>query len=701
MQMWIIDVFRGIISMIDGIVYWFIDLLISLFDNLSSIKILDDSIVSGIANRLYFLISIIMIFKVSFSIIQYIINPDIFSDRERGMGKVIQGIVIMLVALVGVKYVFNLGYKLQDSIIHSHIIEKVILGVDSNLKTAEQQKDRKSSIPIKLLNAFISPNTSQIPLFSYDYDNNTYTCGKEPMYKDVNKNGFVEYNPKFGECFPSDTPYNYVITASDEKEYHVNGHTGVAYNISQESKDYRGLLQLINDKYKSDKSIYIFDYKFLLSTAIGIFVAIIYINFCFDLAIRTVKFGFLQLIAPIPIISMIDPKSAKGGMMSKYVKMCINTYLGLFIRIAGVNFVVFIVDIVFSNTTWGTVMGKDVGIFIQIIILIGALMFAKELPKLISDLTGIDLSGNFKLNPFKRLSEMPGAGAVKALGAGALGAVGGLAANAYALRNKQWSEQWWKNPFMAVGSLLGGGFSGAFRGLRSNDKNMFKAAGAGIHGSVEARNLRARRIANGDGGPSGWVRRRGADIDNWAGIESGATKFDNEIAAYDEIENQANELLKIAEKEMVKANGLSFVDASGTSITMSDYKARQEELKLLQGMDTSHMSEAQIKAHARKISDLSDYITKTGKEAAKAWIDGAQSGAISDSAALTAKNKLQALQDKIARSAYSNISSQAASTGKEVKDLKDEMERIKSEVMSSDAYRQAQVNRRNDSNSGH
>lgn len=41
-----------------------------------------------------------MIFKVSFSIIKYIINPDTFSDKEKGMGKVIQNVILVLVSLV-------------------------------------------------------------------------------------------------------------------------------------------------------------------------------------------------------------------------------------------------------------------------------------------------------------------------------------------------------------------------------------------------------------------------------------------------------------------------------------------------------------------------------------------------------------------------------------------------------------------------
>ena len=167
------------------------------------------------------------------------------------------------------------------------------------------------------------------------------------------------------------------------------------------------------------------------------------------MAVRAVKFGFLQLIAPIPIISMIDPKSSKSGMMSKWVKNCMNTYLGLFIRIAVVNFVVYIVNLVFSNKV--AIPGGEVGVFVQIVILFGALMFAKQAPKLLSDLTGIDLKGDFKMNPFSRITSVPVVGNVAkaggAIAGGIVGAGAGLVGGAFATGGS------------ALGSLAQGGWN--------------------------------------------------------------------------------------------------------------------------------------------------------------------------------------------------------------------------------------------------
>ena len=52
----------------------------------------------------------------------------------------------------------------------------------------------------------------------------------------------------------------------------------------------------------------------------------------------------------------------------------------------------------------------EVNPFVKVFIILGALMFAKQLPKLISDLTGMKMDGKFTLNPLKKMSEVPIAG---------------------------------------------------------------------------------------------------------------------------------------------------------------------------------------------------------------------------------------------------------------------------------------------------
>lgn len=463
MLTWISDVFRSILSLFDRVVYWFLSLLVSLFDQIASVRVFGSDTIKAFSERIFFLVAVIMVFKVSFSIIKYIINPDTFSDNERGMGKVIRNVILVLVSLVCVQPVFQFSYDLQDRILKSQIIEKVILGVkidgNTNGVSANEQKNVKDRIPFNLLTSFIRPNAEDIKELDFDTEKMMYKCNEIGMYKEVGGVASSDYNPQFGGCLDKITnekPAKYISSNGE-----IEGKTGAIYNEAQSSYNYSMLLDIINHKYNNNSDKYLFDYKFVVSTAAGIFVAIMYLNFCIDLAIRAVKFGFLQLIAPIPIISMIDPKSAKSGMMSKWVHNCIGTYLGLFIRIAVVNFAIFVINLVFSNKITIT-SGGEAGLFLKVVILFGAIMFAKEAPKLINELTGGKLGGDFKMNP---LSRMPGGAAVGALAGGlaglGAGAIGGGLATAGA----------------AIGSLGQGAWSAAKgEGFKFNSDRVARAA---------------------------------------------------------------------------------------------------------------------------------------------------------------------------------------------------------------------------------
>lgn len=463
MLTWISDVFRSILSLFDRVVYWFLSLLVSLFDQIASVRVFGSDTIKAFSERIFFLVAVIMVFKVSFSIIKYIINPDTFSDNERGMGKVIRNVILVLVSLVCVQPVFQFSYDLQDRILKSQIIEKVILGVkidgNTNGVSANEQKNVKDRIPFNLLTSFIRPNAEDIKELDFDTEKMMYKCNEIGMYKEVGGVASSDYNPQFGGCLDKITNEKSAKYISSNGE--IEGKTGAIYNEAQSSYNYSMLLDIINHKYNNNSDKYLFDYKFVVSTAAGIFVAIMYLNFCIDLAIRAVKFGFLQLIAPIPIISMIDPKSAKSGMMSKWVHNCIGTYLGLFIRIAVVNFAIFVINLVFSNKITIT-SGSEAGLFLKVVILFGAIMFAKEAPKLINELTGGKLGGDFKMNP---LSRMPGGAAVGALAGGlaglGAGAIGGGLATAGA----------------AIGSLGQGAWSAAKgEGFKFNSDRVARAA---------------------------------------------------------------------------------------------------------------------------------------------------------------------------------------------------------------------------------
>ena len=147
-------------------------------------------------------------------------------------------------------------------------------------------------------------------------------------------------------------------------------------------------------------SRYLFSFSWILSFFVGIGVLILFVLFTVDIAIRSIKLSILRLIAPIPIISYIDPKSSKdGGAFSSWVKSLTSTYLDLFLRLAIIYFVIFLIQDMITNGIIINDASGMVGIFSFIFIIVGLLIFAKMAPKFIKDALGVKGGGlsNFGL----------------------------------------------------------------------------------------------------------------------------------------------------------------------------------------------------------------------------------------------------------------------------------------------------------------
>lgn len=159
---------------------------------------------------------------------------------------------------------------------------------------------------------------------------------------------------------------------------------------------------------------FVFDYNFLTATLVGLIVTFLLIVICVDIGIRTVKLAFLQVIAPIPVVSYVDVKDSK--LFNAWVKESITTYLQLFIRLAVVFFSVLLFKMIMDAVTQNSAI-------VNVFMIIGVLLFAFQMPKLLCDLFNLN-----KENGFLSLIKIVGKFAI---GSAALGvsAIGGTAAN--------------------------------------------------------------------------------------------------------------------------------------------------------------------------------------------------------------------------------------------------------------------------------
>ena len=458
---WIINIFLSFFFLLDTIVYGLIESLYQMILQIANISVISQASMQEFANRIYVLVGVVMLFKVAFSLIQLFANPDKMSDSTMGAGSLVKRIMISLVLLVMAPTIFQLAFRIQGTILNAGILEKVILDsdvapdgqnpIDVDCSLEENQAYRVCggrTIAFAIFRGFVTPN--------------------ENLYEE-NENGEQ-------------------VLSSDYADYEENVE---AYNEAVKEQNIGKLLDPILAGESGDRP---FNYSFLISTIAGAFAAWTLFMFCFDVAIRAVKLAFLQLLAPVPILARVEPKSDK--VFNNWLKECISTYLEVFVRLIALYFVVFIIQEISANGLFSfyeytaegaTKQAEDVGLLATAFIVLGLLMFAQKAPKLISDIFGVK-SGDFTMNPFKKSPVIGGAvGLAAGTGIGMMTAAQAAKANG-------------KNP---VGAALKGALTGGARGARagSHEKGFMKAVGAaGDASSKYAKKIPGRTESTSFGG---------------------------------------------------------------------------------------------------------------------------------------------------------------------------------------------------------
>lgn len=384
-------VFRYIFAMIDKVVYLLVKICYNLLYSISNTTLFtgtEAGSIGGFGHNIYAILGVIMLFKLAFSLITYTINPDVMDDKSKGFGNVIKNVVIVVGLILITPIAFNQAMKLQRLILKEDILGRVITGVKKTGGTTMDETAGKI-MAFDVLSGFVRPDID-----SCDSVLNSGSADLDICLSAINDSD-------------SDAATKYAEA--------LNGN------------DIDALLSAEIITAKNGDDDFLFNYMIPVSTLSGGFTAYILLIFCIDVAVRSIKLVFLQLLAPIPIVSYIDPKGQKG-VFDKWVKMSISTYLDLFIRLAAIYFAIYIIQYIIGAGQLQTIVTDSQGndtyaepsVWVKIFMILGCLMFAKQVPDLIKEFTGKAM-GDFTLNPMKKAAAIPLAGAGIAAGLGLAG----------------------------------------------------------------------------------------------------------------------------------------------------------------------------------------------------------------------------------------------------------------------------------------
>ena len=342
---------RAFFATIDNAVYSFIAIIYNLIEDLANTSILSISQMNEFASRIYALLGIFMLFKVSFSIISYIVSPDKISDNTTGMGGIIKNVIITLILILVVPTGFKILYEAQAAILSENVIPKLLLGqdIDADKKGNEfyispvcdkMAKDGKlvgEQLP------YASDKGNYISLMIF---RSSYQIGSVNDDQTYFEERFLPYYCGFGESeltvsyFLQSKFYNGPIDKI-EKDPDSFGEAFVDALGTALTSFANTVGSLI---FGLGPATYYINYNYFVSTIVGVFAVVILISMAFEVAIRSVKLTFLQLMSPIPIISYIDPKSGKDGMFKRWYTEVFKTWASLFIRFVALFFGVYLIQ---------------------------------------------------------------------------------------------------------------------------------------------------------------------------------------------------------------------------------------------------------------------------------------------------------------------------------------------------------------------
>ena len=424
------DALRTFMLTLCDAIYRLIYFTFYIFEKLGTATIITQEQVQEIFTRVGLIIGLFMVFRLTFAFIQYIIDPDSMSDKQKGIGNIIKKIIIAIVLLGSTSTIFKLAFRAQDLIVKSNMISKIIFKND-----------------MEEVNSFGGRLSAEVFTAFYRLNDEAETAG------------------------------------NDCEAYFVNNENTniIKENISQKNGSLDIAYSCLTERDSNGNYLVSFDGGGLIALVVGVIVVYTVLIFTIQVGVRLIQLAYLQIIAPIPIIMYVTPKG--DNYLKKWGTQCLTTFLDFFLRTAIIYFAVACIQFIIKNETVKEILSGGVyssgwqSAYIFVIMVIAVLIFAKKVPNLLKEVFpslggAAGFSYSLKMPDEAKKVGLFGAGTI-------LGAAGSAASNllygAGTIR-KNWKEntgstgqkiwQATKGVFGTGASVIGGATSGFINGRK-------------------------------------------------------------------------------------------------------------------------------------------------------------------------------------------------------------------------------------------
>ena len=430
---------------IDSVVYFFVSQGFKMYIALAQFKLFDDKVFDDLINRTYIIIGVIALFIVAYALLNSIINPDNASKGDKSLSKIVKNFIFAIIGIAIVPTVFNYFYYFQRVVLCNNLIPKILLAQKGDDSQADLLNDDKigTQFATYLFQSFFYPKSIE-NMNMTDVDNDGDLLKSEAAKVEV---GYI------GEAFDFEESVNAEKFKQYDKDNTGKYNLQMAYEAAMDGEMFFTAFRIFllgGNGFANSVLNNTVNYMIIVSTIAGVYCAYVLASLCIDMAIRAVKLGYLELIAPLPIMTLIIP--GKDGVFKAWIKKTGSCAFEVFTRLFIVSFVIYLIRTIpqlFTATSFSyggctTSFGIITALLIRALVYCGLLTFLKQAPKFLSEATGIKSDG-FKLGIADKLGEMALIGGaakngVRAAQGAATGALGGLATGLFNRDKINWKS---------------------------------------------------------------------------------------------------------------------------------------------------------------------------------------------------------------------------------------------------------------------
>lgn len=448
---------RTICIAIDGIAFSLLDDAYNIVLELAGATLLDNDSLRRMMLSLYILFGIVAFFRLALVLINSIIDPEKLTEKGKGLGNIFFRVVGMILILAVAPKLFEFSYEVQKLLVgkenvitgednpYGNVILQMFLGDNANISGSDENgynagKQLQNIVLSSLITIDNRYLVSEGDICTLS-DNGQVFKGDSKVYDNIdeafqgNKCGFIPVKciptGNEGECqmqggYVPDTSegkcdwdnceeavalYNQMYVQNDMSPSKLSTKVGVSADLQVEGSD-------------DEEDVYVYNYMFIVTTIVGVFITLVILSFAVDIAIRMFELVVLQITAPLFIATFVDPKSAQSGPFKNWLSAVGKSYASLYIRLLILALMILLINVINQSDIFDN-MGS-IATWAKLFVIIALLIFIKKAPKWISEMLGIKSDGLGGLWSPKKLRENMLGGAMLA------GAAKGLAGSTYA-----------------------------------------------------------------------------------------------------------------------------------------------------------------------------------------------------------------------------------------------------------------------------